>query len=75
MGGNDGMKGDMRMLQVAATLYRCNPNGLHSCKFSLQLLCDIYETVQDMFMIPLDQQYASHTLALRAIGPQPHMRS
>ena len=34
-----------------------------------------HETVQDMFITPLCQQYASHTLASRAHGPQPHMRS
>ena len=33
------------------------------------------ETVQDMFRTPLYQQHASHTLASRAYGPQPHMRS
>ena len=33
------------------------------------------ETVQDMFITPLYQQHASHTLASRAYGPQPHMRS
>ena len=33
------------------------------------------ETVQDMLMTPLYQQRASHTLASRASGPQPHMRS
>ena len=33
------------------------------------------ETVQDMFIAPLYQQHASHTLASRAHGPQPHMRS
>ena len=33
------------------------------------------ETVQDMFMTPLCQQHASHTLASRAHGPQPHMWS
>ena len=30
------------------------------------------ETVQDMFRTPLYQQHASHTLASRAHGPQPH---
>ena len=29
------------------------------------------ETVQDMFITPLYQQHASHTLASRAYGPQP----
>ena len=33
------------------------------------------ETVQDMFITPLYQQHASHTLASRVCGPQPHMRS
>ena len=33
------------------------------------------ETVQDMFITPLYQQHASHTLALRVYGPQPHMLS
>ena len=33
------------------------------------------ETVQDMFRTPLCQQHASHTLASRAHGPQPHLRS
>ena len=32
------------------------------------------ETGQDMFTTPLYQQHASHTLASRACGPQPHMR-
>ena len=35
----------------------------------------VIETVQDMFITPLYQQHASHTLASRAYGPQPHMRS
>ena len=30
---------------------------------------------KNMFMTPLYQQHASHTLASRAYGPQPHMRS
>ena len=34
-----------------------------------------FETVQDKFITPLYQQHASHTLASRAHGPQPHMRS
>ena len=34
-----------------------------------------HETVQDMFITPLYRQHASHTLASRAYGPQPHMRS
>ena len=33
------------------------------------------ETVQDMFITPLHQQHASHTLASWAYGPKPHMRS
>ena len=32
-----------------------------------------HETVQDIFITPLYQQHASHTLASRAYGPQPHM--
>ena len=32
-------------------------------------------TVQDMFITPLYQQHASHTLASRVCGPQPHARS
>ena len=35
----------------------------------------IIETVQDMFITPLHQQHASHTLASRVHGPQPHIRS
>ena len=34
----------------------------------------VCETVQDVFITPLCQQHASHTLALRMCGPQPHMR-
>ena len=30
------------------------------------------ETVQDMFITPLYQQHASHTLASRVYGPRPH---
>ena len=37
--------------------------------------CSTFLTVQDMFMTPLHRQHASHTLASRAHGPQPHMRS
>ena len=33
------------------------------------------ETVQDMFITPLCQHHPSHTLASRAYGLQPHMRS
>ena len=33
------------------------------------------ETVQGMFITLLYRQHASHTLASRAFGPQPHMRS
>ena len=41
-----------------------------------QILSVLYhETVQDMLITPLYQQHASHTLASRAHGPQPHMRS
>ena len=35
----------------------------------------LHETVQDMFITPLYQQHASHTLASRAYGPQPHVWS
>ena len=31
-----------------------------------------FSTVQDMFITPLYQQHAPHTLASRAYGPQPH---
>ena len=30
---------------------------------------------KNMFITPLYRQHASHTLASRAYGPQPHMRS
>ena len=36
---------------------------------------DFNETVQDMFITPLCQHHPSHTLASRAYGLQPHMRS
>ena len=39
-----------------------------------QTVC-LFETVQDMLRTPLYQQHASHTLASRVHGPQPHMRS
>ena len=35
---------------------------------------DRAETVQDMFMTPLYQQHASHTLASRVYGPQLTLR-
>ena len=42
---------------------------------SSSIITIMIETVQDMFMTPLCQQHASHALASRAHGPQPHMRS
>ena len=41
----------------------------------VQHSASVHETVQDMFITPLYQHHASHTLASRAYGPQPHMRS
>ena len=55
-------------------------NAVTLCGPSISLISPIArfsskETAQDMFMRPLYQQHAPHTLASRACGPQPHMRS
>ena len=45
---------------------------------SMVLVVDILGALRqfkNMFITPLYQQHASHTLASRAYGPQPHMRS
>ena len=49
---------------------RCPPT-----KTALNASGPCLETVQDMFLTPLHQQHASHTLASRAHVPQPHVRS
>ena len=40
-----------------------------------KLTCRSMRQFKNMFITPLYQQHASHTLASRAYGPQPHMRS
>ena len=51
------------------------PVGNYSLKLGVKVNAQVLETVQDRFITPLYQQHASHTLASRAYGPQPHMRS
>ena len=38
-------------------------------------ISDILGQFKNMYITPLYRQHASHTLASRAFGPQPHMRS
>ena len=70
LGHEDLQKGDCaaQSFLVPAFLPRCRLRGV-------LLSFRVTETVQDMFMTPLYQQHASHTLASRAYGPQPHTRS